>query len=683
MFKRRNGLGLQGRFMTITGAGLLAVVTCVIALVGWFETAKLEGTLRAASQSELLSLNALVSSAMEQRVADKDEVAIAVFNRWFEHRNIDYPGKLWSVWSPQMSAFMANAAANRIEGFEGDAAAPKPAVTKPPRDPIDEEVLRTGRPLGRFVDDTYRYSLPIILGVTAGTDQQACRDCHGPKMNQKDGEVIAVFSSSLSTAAGFAALRRLLAWMAAAAVAGTLILLLIIHQIFDRVISRRLTGMTRIMRRLAEGDRTVEVPPPDRSDEIGDMARAVEVFRRNAIEKEYAADREEEHNSAVADTSVALRTMAETIENETGIALRDISAHTTAMAATAGIMDASATRTGDAASSAAEAADQTVVNARTVAGAADHLAASIREISDQVGQSSAVVRRAVAAGGAARATIEALNGKVERIGAVADMIGDIAAKTNLLALNATIEAARAGEAGRGFAVVASEVKQLATQTARSTEEISRHLTEVRAATGASVAAVGLIERTISEMDAIADSIAAAVEEQGTATAEIARNVAQTADAANEITGRIAEVSAEARETGEHAADVQIDAAGLAELVSALRGTVVRIIRTSTAEVDRRHGPRHDVNLPCRMTVAGMGPLTGRVTDLSEGGARVETTAKLTAGTRGALELDGIPMGLPFTVCDVRGRLLGLAFELDETGAAAVRAALLRAPPRAA
>jgi methyl-accepting chemotaxis protein len=422
VFNWRNGLGLQGRFMLITGAGLLVVVMCVIALVGWFESGKLEQTLRGDSESELLSLNALVSSAMEQRVADKDEVAITVFNRWFEHRNVDYPGKLWSVWSPQMSAFMANAAANRIEGFGDDTAAPKAAVTKPPRDAIDEEVIRTGQPVGRFVEGTYRYSLPIILGVTAGTDQKVCRDCHGPKMHQKDGEVIAVFSSSLSTSAGFAALRRLLTWMGAAALAGTLLLLLIIHLTFDRVISRRLASMTRIMRRLAEGDHTIEVPAQERSDEIGDMARAVEVFRHNAIEKEHAAVREEAHNQAVADTSLALRQMAETIEHETDVALRDIGNHTAAMTATAGSMDASASRTGAAAQSAADAADQAVANARTVAGAADQLTASIREISGQVCQSSAVVRRAVAAGGEARASIEELNGKVARIGAVAEMI---------------------------------------------------------------------------------------------------------------------------------------------------------------------------------------------------------------------------------------------------------------------
>jgi methyl-accepting chemotaxis protein len=668
--------------MVITGAGLLAIVLCVIALVGWFETGKLEGTLRAASESELLSLNALVSSAMEQRLGDKNDVAITVFNRWFEHRNVDYPGKLWSAWGPQMTAFMADVAANQIPSF-GEQGQPRPVVTKPPRDTVDEEALRTGQPVGRFVDNTYRYSLPIVLGVTAGTNQKICRDCHGASMKLTDGQVLAVFSSSLSTSAGIAGLRRLLTWMAGAALAGTLILLLVIHQIFDRVISRRLTGMTLIMRRLAEGDRSIEVPARNRSDEIGDMARAIEVFRHNAIEKEHAAEREERHNKAVADTSAALRDMAETIENETSIALREIGAHTTAMAATAGSMDASATRTGAAARSAADAADQAVVNARTVAGAADQLAASIQEISGQVSQSSAVVRRAVAAGEEARATIEALNGKVERIGAVAEIIGDIAAKTNLLALNATIEAARAGDAGRGFAVVASEVKQLATQTARSTEEISRHLTEVRAATGASVAAVGAIERTISEMDAIAGTIASAVEEQGAATAAIARNVTQTADAANEITGRIAEVSTEARITGEHAADVQIDAAGLAELVSDLRGTVVRIIRTSTADVDRRHGPRLDVDISCRLSTAGMAPVTARVMDLSEGGARVESATPLPVGTRGTLGVDGVAMGLPFTVRDARGRLLGLAFEPDPAAAAAVRAMLERAPARTA
>ena len=222
------------------------------------------------------------------------------------------------------------------------------------------------------------------------------------------------------------------------------------------------------------------------------------------------------------------------------------------MTATTDEMHASAARTDAAAKSAGAAAAQALANAQTVASAADQLAASIREIGGQVSQSNDVVARAVEAGRETRTTIEALNEKVGRIGIVADMIGDIAAKTNLLALNATIEAARAGDAGKGFAVVASEVKQLASQTAQSTQEIAHHIGEVRSATRPSVAAVGRIEQTMGEMNAIAGSIAAAVEEQGAATSEIARNVSETSIAADNMTTRLAEVSAEADQTGRHA-----------------------------------------------------------------------------------------------------------------------------------
>jgi methyl-accepting chemotaxis protein len=657
--------------MLIVSAGLLAIGICVVVLVAKVETGRVEATLRAASESELLSLNALVSSAMDQRGSDKDDVAVKVFNRWFERRNIDYPGKLWSVWGPELTASVALTAA----ASDGN-------LGKPPRDAIDEEALRSGQPVGRFVGGTYRYSLPIIIGVTAGTEQASCRACHGEGRTPNGVRVLSVFSSSLATAADFSALRRLLAGVAVATLAGVGILLLIIHWVFGRVISRPLVAMTQVMRRLADGDQTVEVPAAASSDEIGAMARAVAVFKQNAMEKERATEQEAVQRQAAMDTGDALQTMANTIEAETSAALEEISHHTASMAATAATMNASASRTGAAAQSAAEAADQAVANAQTVASAAEQLSVSIREISGQVNQSTAVVGRAVAAGSEARATIEALNGKVERIGSVAGMISDIAAKTNLLALNATIEAARAGEAGRGFAVVAGEVKQLANQTARSTEEINRHISEVRTATGASVAAVGAIEQTITEMDTIAGSIASAVEEQGAATAEIARNVTQTAEAANEITNRISEVSTEAQETGEHAADVQIDAAGLAELVSELRRTVVRVIRTSSAKVDRRQGRRLEVDMPCRLSFLGYGEANGRVTDLSEGGAGLECAAAVPVGTAGTLGLDGHRIG--FTVRDAHGGVLGVAFEADAAQSAALRTILQRvAPPPAA
>ncbi len=332
-------------------------------------------------------------------------------------------------------------------------------------------------------------------------------------------------------------------------------------------------------------------------------------------------------------------------------------------------MSASAARTGGSAQSAAAAAERALANAQTVASAAEQLAASIREIGGQMHLSTTVVGRAVAAGGEARATIEALNKQVGRIGEVANMISDIAAKTNLLALNATIEAARAGDAGKGFAVVASEVKQLATQTARSTEEITRHITEVRAATDASVAAVGRIEKTIDEINAIAGSIAAAVEQQGAATSEIARNVTETASAANEVTRRIGEVSAEAERTGQRSAQVRDDTAGLNAMVVALKRSVIRVVRTSTAEVDRRASVRHPVTLACRVTVGGNATEPAMVVDISEGGASVSGMPALSIGTRGTLDVDGIGVKLPFVVRSVDDAASHVAFELDAATAA--------------
>ena len=265
-----------------------------------------------------------------------------------------------------------------------------------------------------------------------------------------------------------------------------------------------------------------------------------------------------------------------------------------------------------------------------MASAAEQLAASIREIGGQVSQSSAVVGRAVEAGRVTRETIGALNEKVGLIGTVADMISEIAARTNLLALNATIEAARAGDAGKGFAVVASEVKQLANQTAKSTEEISRHIAEVRTATGASVTAVGQIEHTIDEINTIAGSIAAAVEQQGAATAEIARSVNETAAAANEMTNRTNEVSTEADQTGKKVAEVLQGTAALDAAMEDLNKSVIHLVRTSTAEVDRRRYRRRPCLVEATLSYQGRSE-TASLHDLSEHGCYLATTLRCSSG----------------------------------------------------
>ena len=406
---------------------------------------------------------------------------------------------------------------------------------------------------------------------------------------------------------------------------------LLAYAAVSRGVVRPIIALDGVMMRLSTGDSGVVVPHATRRDEIGDMARAVQVFKDNAIKME-AMRRQEEDDRRQADEEkqTALVGMAEKIETETGAALRQVSQNTAAMAANARSMSESAGRTGDSARSAAAAAAQALANAQTVASAAEELAASIREIGGQVSQSSTIVVRAVEVGRTTRQKMEMLNEQVGRIGVVADMIGEIAAKTNLLALNATIEAARAGDAGKGFAVVASEVKQLATQTARSTQEIARHIGEVRAATDASVASVGQIESTIGEINAIASSIAAAVEEQAAATAEIARNVTETAAAANSMTERTNEVSSEAERTGGQAAAVLENTTGLDAAVHQLQRVVIRVVRTSTREVDRRLLRRR----PCLVeaTIRHNGQtVTAPIHDISEHGCLAEVTEDWAVG----------------------------------------------------
>jgi methyl-accepting chemotaxis protein len=186
-----------------------------------------------------------------------------------------------------------------------------------------------------------------------------------------------------------------------------------------------------------------------------------------------------------------------------------------------------------------------------------------------------------------------------------------------------------------------------------------------------VAAVGRIERTITEMNAIAGSIAAAVEQQGAATAEIARNVTETASAANEMTARTTEVSGEALDTGRRAADVRQNVGGLNEAIEELRHSVIRVVRTSTVEVDRRGSQRHDVDLPCRLRVGGQ-VHRGRVTDLSDTGAQVRDAPALSAGVVGALEIDGVAMRLPFVVKAQEDGQARLEFTLDVAAAAEFR-----------
>jgi methyl-accepting chemotaxis protein len=445
-----------------------------------------------------------------------------------------------------------------------------------------------------------------------------------------------------------------------------------------RGLVRPLSLLAETTRRIGAGETSVSIRGAQRHDEVGAMANALvkwqEAIAQAATER---AQRETAREQADAQRYAALAEMADKVESDTGAALVQITARSNSSAATADEMQASANRTGVSAQSAASAASQALANAQAVASAAEELSASIGDIGGRVDESTAIVARAVHAGNETRKTIDELNHQVEQISAVAGIIGEIAAKTNLLALNATIEAARAGEAGKGFAVVASEVKQLATQTARSTEQIGQHIAEVGAATQASVKAVGEIERAISEVDAIANSIAGAIEQQSSATAEISRNIARTAAVASEMTDRLTEVSTEAEQTGRHAAEVHKATQEMRDAVQELRHAVVRAVRTSTMDVDRRHEERIAADLPGMLHVSGRATETVRIRDLSLGGASVLASSPLAVGTDGTLEPSGAATSVPFTVRAADGDVLHLAFTLDDAAAVGLKAALQR------
>ncbi|SDM11629.1 HAMP domain-containing methyl-accepting chemotaxis protein [Maricaulis salignorans] len=335
-----------------------------------------------------------------------------------------------------------------------------------------------------------------------------------------------------------------------------------------------ITRMTSVMGQLAGGDLEVAIPNLNQKDEIGMMAQAVEVFKRNGIEKVEleAQQRAAEANAAKIQREQRLE-LAERFESAVGSIVLSISGAATELSQAAESLSVTSEQTRGQAEAVAAAAEEATANVATVATASEEMSASVQEIGRQAASTSSKAKAAEGQAGDTVGNVNALFEAAQRIGDVVSLIQDIAEQTNLLALNATIEAARAGEAGKGFAVVATEVKALAEQTARATTDISDQVTEIQKATNTSVDAITSISATISELSQISTSIAGAVEEQATVTQEISTSTQEAAVRTQDVSSNIGMVQQAATTSSASASQVFSSARELSQQSEALRREV--------------------------------------------------------------------------------------------------------------
>ncbi|MDV7339451.1 methyl-accepting chemotaxis protein [Terasakiella sp. A23] len=318
-----------------------------------------------------------------------------------------------------------------------------------------------------------------------------------------------------------------------AAIASGLLLILL-----GRSIVNPISRMTDAMAKLAGGDKEIEIPATERSDEVGGMAKAVLVFKDNMIRADELALETDRTNQGSRDRAVKRKEMIRLFDDKIGSVLDEVVASLNTMAEMSKEMKNSTTQTLGRSEQVTQSSATASQNIAEIASVADELASSISEISEQVNYSSKKSSEGVQQATNTGTTVEELSVAAEKIGEVAGLITDIAEQTNLLALNATIEASRAGEAGKGFAVVASEVKNLATQTSAAIDDIQKYINDIQSATHDTVTSIQNISSSISEIDQVNATIAAAVEEQAAATGNIARNIDVSAQSVQEVDGFI-------------------------------------------------------------------------------------------------------------------------------------------------
>ena len=448
-----------------------------------------------------------------------------------------------------------------------------PQVTNPDVRRQIDKILTEGEQIDRdfkIISAAYMDGNALINGPIAEAERRVIELAN----KEQAGTAAALTNIQTSVNSSIGTLRVVLMTVAGIAIA----LGIALAWLITRSITNPVRGMTASMQRLAEGDTSVEVPGRNRGDEIGSMAATVEVFKQNRIEADrLKGEQEEMKRQAEIEKKQTLAKLADGFEASVGGVVKAVGSAAGQLETSAQQMSATAEETTKQAGAVAAASEQATANVQTVAAAAEELSSSIEEIGRQVGQSSKIAANAVSEAARANQMVQGLVSASQKIGDVVALITDIADQTNLLALNATIEAARAGDAGKGFAVVAAEVKNLATQTAKATEDIGTQITSVQGATKDAVLAIEGIGKTIAEISEIAAAIAAAVEEQSAATQEIARNVDQAAHGTKDVSTNITGVNQAANDTGVSAGQVLHSARDLSTQSGSLNDLVRKFL----------------------------------------------------------------------------------------------------------